>query len=64
MEQSERKYIVVENDEGQYSIWFAERDIPNGWRKVDVEGTKEQCLSYIETVWKNILPRSIAINAH
>ncbi|QMI44690.1 MbtH family protein [Burkholderia sp. MBR-1] len=59
MEQQDRKYIVVQNDEEQYSIWFAEREIPLGWRKIDMEGTKDQCLSYIESVWKNILPRSV-----
>lgn len=57
--QEERQYEVVVNDEEQYSIWFAEKEIPIGWRKVGFAGTKESALSYIESVWVDILPRSI-----
>ncbi len=57
--QEERQYEVVVNDEEQYSIWFAEKEIPVGWRKAGFSGTKESALSYIESVWVDILPRSI-----
>ncbi|AVJ24100.1 MbtH family NRPS accessory protein [Pseudomonas sp. MYb193] len=57
--QKERQYEVVVNDEEQYSIWFAEKEIPIGWRKAGFCGPKESALSYIESVWVDILPRSI-----
>jgi MbtH protein len=37
-------YLVVVNDEEQYSIWFADRDLPVGWRAIGPRGTREQCL--------------------
>ncbi|HSX99972.1 MAG TPA: MbtH family NRPS accessory protein, partial [Streptomyces sp.] len=27
----ERAYRVVRNDEEQYSVWWADRDLPAGW---------------------------------
>ncbi len=47
-------YRVVENADGQYSIWPAEGEIPLGWNDVGVTGTKAECLAYIEQVWRPI----------
>ena len=52
-------YFVVINDEEQYSIWPAHRDIPNGWRAVGAAQTREACLSYIEQAWTDMRPRSV-----
>ena len=38
-------YKVVVNHEEQYSIWFADRENPPGWREVGKEGSKEECLA-------------------
>lgn len=56
---SEEQYVVVMNDEAQYSIWPAEREVPGGWRSVDVIGSKDVCLAYIETVWTDMRPLSL-----
>ena len=47
-------YKVVVNHEEQYSIWFADRDPPAGWKDAGKEGLKEECLAYIEQVWKDM----------
>ena len=47
-------YKVVVNHEEQYSIWFADRDLPAGWKDAGKEGQKEECLAYIEQVWKDM----------
>ena len=52
-------YKVVVNDEEQYSIWPAGREIPNGWRKAGKEGRKKECLAYIEEVWTDMRPLSV-----
>lgn len=57
-EDDTRPYVVVINDEEQYSIWPQERAIPNGWRDVGKRGPKADCLSYIETVWTDMRPLS------
>jgi MbtH protein len=57
--QDTREYLVVLNDEEQYSIWFAGRDIPGGWRTEGKRGTKADCLAYIDEVWTDMRPLSI-----
>ncbi|WP_394823563.1 MbtH family protein [Pendulispora albinea] len=52
-------YRVVSNDEEQYSIWPADRDVPGGWRDVGVIGSKAECLSHIEKVWTDMRPASL-----
>ena len=52
-------YKVVVNDEEQYSIWFADREVPPGWRESGKEGLKEECLAYIEEVWTDMRPLSL-----
>ncbi|HVY44375.1 MAG TPA: MbtH family protein [Minicystis sp.] len=51
-----RTYRVVMNDEEQYSIWFAERELPLGWKDVGKSGTKAECLAYIKEVWTDMRP--------
>jgi MbtH protein len=54
-----RTYKVVVNHEEQYSIWPADRDSPAGWREVGKEGTKAECLGYINEVWTDMRPLSL-----
>jgi MbtH protein len=55
----ERVYTVLVNHEEQYSIWFADRELPLGWREVGVRGTRDECLSHIEKTWTDIRPASL-----
>ncbi|GAA2381545.1 MbtH family protein [Nonomuraea africana] len=55
----EGQYRVVVNDEEQYSIWFADRPVPDGWREAGFAGDKQQCLDHIERVWTDMRPRSL-----
>lgn len=55
----DRTYQVVHNDEEQYSIWLADRELPPGWYADGVSGTKAECLAHIETVWTDMRPRSL-----
>ncbi|MEW2500980.1 MbtH family protein [Amycolatopsis sp. NPDC047767] len=52
-------YRVVVNDEEQYSIWSAAREIPAGWREAGVTGTKDECLAHIDEVWTDMRPLSL-----
>ena len=53
------RYKVVINHEEQYSIWFADRDNPLGWKDVGISGTKEDCLAYIKATWTDMRPLSL-----
>jgi len=52
-------YKVVVNHEEQYSIWPADRENPLGWRDVDKQGPKQECLEYIKEVWTDMRPLSV-----
>ncbi|OZI35097.1 MbtH family protein [Bordetella genomosp. 10] len=53
-------FKVVINHEEQYSIWPSYKSvIPGGWRAVGVEGTKAECLAYIEANWTDMRPLSL-----
>ncbi len=52
------RYKVVINHEEQYSIWFADREAPQGWEDGGFEGSKKECLDYIEEVWTDMRPLS------
>jgi MbtH protein len=47
---------VVVNDQGQYSIWPAHRDNPQGWTSAGRKGSKAECLTYINEVWTDMRP--------
>lgn len=55
----EDRYVIVVNDEGQHSIWFAGRDVPSGWTTVGQPDTREACLREIETLWTDMRPLSL-----
>ena len=54
-----RIYKVVVNHEEQYSIWFADREPPLGWKEVGVTGPKAVCLAHIKEVWTDMRPLSL-----
>ncbi|MDN3054998.1 MbtH family NRPS accessory protein [Streptomyces hygroscopicus] len=56
---AERTHRVVRNDEEQYSIWWADRALPEGWHPEGTEGSREQCLARIEEVWTDMRPLSL-----
>ena len=58
-EEDTRTYTVVVNHEEQYSIWFADRELPKGWRAVGKTGPKPECLAHIKEVWTDMRPLSL-----
>ncbi|NJQ04439.1 MbtH family protein [Streptomyces lonarensis] len=58
-EHPETVFRVVLNDEEQYSIWQADRDLPAGWYAEGTEGTRQECLDHIGRVWTDLRPASL-----
>jgi MbtH protein len=58
-EEDTRTYTVVVNHEEQYSLWFADRELPKGWRAVGRTGSKAECLAYVKEVWTDMRPLSL-----
>ena len=48
----ERFQVVICDREQRYSIW-PERgeELPEGWRRAGHEGTRAECLAFIDRVW-------------
>ncbi|WP_166664381.1 non-ribosomal peptide synthetase [Actinophytocola oryzae] len=53
------EYVVVVNDEEQYSLWPAAREIPAGWTAAGVRGTEDECVGHVERVWVDMRPRAL-----
>nr|WP_255207749.1 non-ribosomal peptide synthetase [Myxococcus sp. AM009] len=47
---SPRTYVVLVNDEAEYSIWPTNKPLPNGWRDAGRTGTRSECLAYVDEV--------------
>jgi MbtH protein len=52
-------YLVVVNDEEQYSLWTSGREVPPGWQPTGYRGSEEECLAHIGEIWTDIRPRSV-----
>jgi MbtH protein len=52
-------FAVVLNDEEQYSIWPAGRELPAGWHRSGFTGQRADCLAHIDEIWTDIRPLSL-----
>jgi MbtH protein len=59
MNEDDFAYLVLVNHEEQYSLWPTFKEIPNGWRQVGPIGSKQDCLAYVESVWKDMRPLGV-----
>ena len=57
-------FIVLINDEEQYSIWSGSVPVPAGWRVVHGPAGKQACLDYVDDVWTDLTPRSVRLARH
>nr|WP_314121584.1 MbtH family NRPS accessory protein [uncultured Brevundimonas sp.] len=54
-----REFVVLINEEQQYSLWPADKTIPAGWNTVGPKGAKSDCLQYVEEHWTDMRPKSL-----
>lgn len=52
-------FQVLVNDEGQYSLWPAEKEVPAGWHPDGTSGTRQECMDHVDEVWTDMRPRSL-----
>jgi len=53
------RYVVLVNDEEQYSLWPAAKMVPAGWRPVGKEGSEQECMAFVDEVWTDMRPLSL-----
>ncbi|MEU6370191.1 MbtH family protein [Streptomyces sp. NPDC046931] len=65
-ENAEGKFLVLLNEEEQYSLWPGFIEVPEGWRVVLDETDRQACLDFIEENWTDMRPKSLrdAMDAH
>lgn len=57
-DQTESDFLVLINDEDQYSLWPSEIHVPPGWRTVLGPAPRPECARYVEVNWTDMRPRS------
>lgn len=40
-------------------MWPLANDIPDGWQAVGKQGTKDECMAYVDEVWTDMRPRTL-----
>jgi MbtH protein len=55
----DKAFQVVVNEEEQYSIWPVGKEVPRGWRAEGTQGSKEDCVARIDSVWTDMRPLSL-----
>jgi MbtH protein len=59
-ENQDADFRVLVNEERQYSLWPAFREVPPGWKSV-MQGKRKECLEWIETNWTDMRPWSLVV---
>jgi MbtH protein len=54
------RFVVLVNDEAQYSLWPVFANVPPGWTVVYGENDRRSCLAYVEGSWTDMRPKSLA----
>jgi MbtH protein len=57
-EDDSAKYVVLINDERQYSLWPETIEIPQGWTACSA-GTRQECLAWIDANWTDMRPQTL-----
>lgn len=58
-EDADAMYLVLVNFEGQYSLWPAGIDVPDGWITAHDRASRADCLAYIDEQWTDMRPNSL-----
>ncbi|MEX3107515.1 MULTISPECIES: MbtH family NRPS accessory protein [unclassified Streptomyces] len=52
-------YLVLVNDEGQYSLWPSFAEVPEGWTVEVTETDRKTALDHINAHWTDMRPKSL-----
>ncbi len=58
-EDDSAEYIVLINEEKQYSLWPVSMPIPNGWQAIGPKGKRTACIDWIDQNWTDMRPASL-----
>ena len=52
-------FLVLVNEEGQYSLWPDFIDVPEGWKTTGPRGSRSECLAWIDANSTDMRPKSL-----
>jgi MbtH protein len=52
-------FCILQNEEGQYSLWPTFREVPAGWTVTGPRGQRKECLDWIDQNWTDMRPKSL-----
>ncbi|MCZ1264857.1 MbtH family protein [Paenibacillus taichungensis] len=58
-EYEDSNYLVLINQDGQYSLWPASLEVPAGWTVMLGKAKRRVCLDYIAEQWTDLKPLSL-----
>jgi MbtH protein len=58
-EQADGTYMVLVNEEGQYSLWPAHIAVPAGWTIAKDKDTRQACVEWVDQNWTDMRPKSL-----
>lgn len=58
-EDPDGEFLVLVNEEGQYSLWPTVASVPAGWEVARGPGGRELMASFIAEHWSDMRPRSL-----
>lgn len=53
------EFLVLRNDEEQYSLWPGPFAVPSGWEPVFGPAERERCKAWLREHWTDMRPRSL-----
>ncbi|WP_405582821.1 MbtH family protein [Streptomyces sp. NBC_01190] len=53
------RFLVLVNDERQYSLWPADAAVPAGWHIALAESSHAECVGFVEATWTDMRPASL-----
>ena len=56
---TEGRFLVLVNDEGQHSLWPSFAEVPAGWRTVSGPADRQAALDYVEQNWTDLRVKSL-----
>lgn len=57
-DEDQHTYIVLKNDEEQYSLWREEIEVPAGWTGTGFRGSRQECMDHVDEAWTDLRPKS------
>jgi MbtH protein len=58
-EDNDANFLVLVNQEEQYSLWPSFAPVPSGWSSAFGPGKRQACLDYVDQNWTDMRPASL-----